>query len=158
MTHQVTLKPELINYREQNVEANVCSFSLPGLGHHKSKPTRAQGTGEFVTPPDLPHLALLPCLYHGVSVNSCQADRHFSSLYVLIINLPASISSFKLEHMMFLELNQGCLPQVKKCNAVIAAQQTTHILSLRNLVMGYECGRVFPAGVGPNSPSRDAVN
>ena len=28
----------------------------------------------------------------------------------------------------------------------------------RNLVSGYECGRVFPAGVGPGSPSRDAAN
>ena len=31
-------------------------------------------------------------------------------------------------------------------------------LSLRNLVSGYECGRVFPVGVGPGSPSRDAAN
>ena len=31
-------------------------------------------------------------------------------------------------------------------------------ISLRNLVSGYECGRAFPAGVGPGSPSRDAVN
>ena len=31
-------------------------------------------------------------------------------------------------------------------------------LSLRNLVLGYECGRVFPVGVGPDSPSRDATN
>ena len=31
-------------------------------------------------------------------------------------------------------------------------------LSLRNLVSGYECWRVFPAGVGPDSPSRDAAN
>ena len=32
-------------------------------------------------------------------------------------------------------------------------------LSLRNLVLGYECGRVFPAGVGPeDSLSRDAAN
>ena len=31
-------------------------------------------------------------------------------------------------------------------------------LSLRNLISGYECGRVFPAGVGPGSPSRDAAN
>ena len=34
----------------------------------------------------------------------------------------------------------------------------TRALSLRNLVSGYECGRVFPAGVGPGSPSRDAAN
>ena len=31
-------------------------------------------------------------------------------------------------------------------------------VSLRNLVSGYECGRVFPTGVGPGSPSRDAAN
>ena len=30
-------------------------------------------------------------------------------------------------------------------------------LSLRNLVLGYECGKVFPAGVGPGSLSRDAA-
>ena len=35
---------------------------------------------------------------------------------------------------------------------------STRALSLRNLVSGYECGRVFPAGVGPGSPSRDAAN
>ena len=35
---------------------------------------------------------------------------------------------------------------------------TSRALSLRNLVSGYECGRVFPAGVGPGSLSRDAVN
>ena len=36
--------------------------------------------------------------------------------------------------------------------------QTPRTLSLRNLVSGYERGRVFPAGVGPGSPSSDAVN
>ena len=35
---------------------------------------------------------------------------------------------------------------------------TYRALSLRNLVSEYECGRVFPAGVGPGSPSRDAAN
>ena len=36
--------------------------------------------------------------------------------------------------------------------------QSPRALSLRNLVSGYECGRVFPVGVGPGSPSRDAAN
>ena len=31
-------------------------------------------------------------------------------------------------------------------------------LFLRNLVSGYECGRAFPVGVGPGSPSKDAAN
>ena len=32
------------------------------------------------------------------------------------------------------------------------------VLSLRNLALGYEYGRAFPAGVGPDSFSRDAAN
>ena len=35
---------------------------------------------------------------------------------------------------------------------------TPRALSLRNLVSGYECGMVFPAGAGPGSPSRDEAN
>ena len=31
-------------------------------------------------------------------------------------------------------------------------------LSLRNLVLGYGCGRIYPAGVGPGSTSRDVFN
>ena len=31
-------------------------------------------------------------------------------------------------------------------------------LSLENLALGYECGRVSPADVGPGSSSRDAAN
>ena len=40
----------------------------------------------------------------------------------------------------------------------IYACMVTRALSLRSLVSGYECGRVFPAGVGLGSPSRDAAN
>ena len=45
------------------------------------------------------------------------------------------------------------LPRTNRSN------YTSRALSLRNLVSGYyECGRIFPAGVGPGSPSRDAAN
>ena len=77
-----------------------------------------------MTPPDLPHLALLVRLYHGVEAISCQAERNFSSLSFLIDTLRASMSPFKkVEQMMFLKLNQGCLPEVQKYDAVIAAWQ-----------------------------------
>ncbi|CAM9325457.1 unnamed protein product, partial [Ascophyllum nodosum] len=36
-------------------------------------------------------------------------------------------------------------------------RRISRALSLRNLVSGYECGRVFPVGAGPGSPSRDAA-
>ena len=66
MTHHVALRQELTNYRGQNVEAYVCGFSLPDFWLRKSKPTLAQGTGELVAPPDLPHLALVARLYFNV--------------------------------------------------------------------------------------------
>ena len=43
--HHVDLRLEHTNYRGQNVEADVCGFSLPGFWLRKSKPTLAQGTG-----------------------------------------------------------------------------------------------------------------
>ena len=33
-----------------------------------------------------------------------------------------------------------------------------HALSLRKLISGYGCGRVFPADVGPGPPSRNTTN
>ena len=35
---------------------------------------------------------------------------------------------------------------------------TSRALSRRKLVSRYECGRIFPAGVGPGSPLRDTAN
>ena len=48
----------------------------------------------------------------------------------------------------------GCDDEV----TTLKREQRSRALSLRNLVSGYECGRVFPAGGGPGSPSRDAAN
>ena len=46
----------------------------------------------------------------------------------------------------------------KTLNARSLSLLQPRALSLRNLVSGYECGRIFPAGVRPGSPSRDAAN
>ena len=123
VTRHVALRHELTNYRGQNVEADACGFSLSGFWLRKSEPTLAQGTGELVAPPDLPHLALVARLYHEVEATSCQAERNFSCLSFLIGTLRASMSPLKVEKIMFLKLNQEYLPGVQKYNAVIAAQQ-----------------------------------
>ena len=138
VTHHVALRQELTNYRGQNVEADLRGFSLPGFWLRKSEPTLAQGTGKLVAPPDLPHLALVTRLYHGVEATSCQAERNFSSLSVLIGTLRASMSTFKVEQMLLLKLKQGCLPEVQKYNAVIAAQQERRSQYLRDVQSAQE--------------------
>ena len=116
----------------------MCGFSLPGFWLRKSEPTLAQGTGDLVAPPDLPHLALVARLYHGVEATSCQAEPNFSSLSFLIGTLRASMSPFQVEQMMFLKLNQGCLPEVQKYNAVIAAQQERRSQCLQDMQSAQE--------------------
>ena len=123
VTHHVVLQHELTNYRGQNVEVDVCGFLLPGFSLRKSEPTLAQGTGELVASPDLPYPPFLDRLYHGVEAVSCQGERNFSLLSILIGTLRASMSPFKVEQIMFLKLNQGCLPEIQKYTAVIAAKQ-----------------------------------
>ena len=110
MTHHVALRQELTNYRGQNVEADVCGFSLPGFWLRKSEPTLSQGTGELVAPPDLPHLALVARLYHGVEATSCQAERNFSSLSFLIGTLRVSMSPFKVEQIYIILYIEVLLP------------------------------------------------
>ena len=116
----------------------MSGFSLPGVWLRKSEPTLAQGTGELMAPPDLPHLALDARLYHRVEATSCQAELNFSSLSCLIGTLWASISPFKVEQMMFLKLNQGCLPEVQIYNAVIAAQQERRSQCLQDVQSAQE--------------------
>ena len=91
VTHQVALQQELLNHRGQNVEADVCGFSLPGFWLRKSEPMLAQSTGELAAASYLPHFALLAHLYHGVEETSCQAERNVSSLSVLIGTSRASL-------------------------------------------------------------------
>ena len=122
VTHNVALQQEIPNYRGQNVEANVCGFSLPGFWLRKGEPTHGRACGATGSA----HLALRARLYHGVEATNCQAEHNFSSLYFFIGTLRASMSPFKVEQMMFLKLNKPCLPQVQKYKAVIdviAAQQ-----------------------------------
>ena len=138
VTHQVALQQELTNYRGQNVEPGVCGFSPPGFWLRKSESTLAQGTGELVAPPDLFHLALLARLYHSVEATSCQAGRNFSSLSFFIGTLRASMSSHKVKQTMFLKLNQGCLPEVQKYNAVIAVQQERRIQCVQDVQSAQE--------------------
>ena len=131
--HHVALKQELTNHRGQHVEADVCGFSLPGFRLGKSELALAQGMDELVAPLDLPHLAFLARFYRGVEATRCQAERNFSSLSVLIDTSRVSMSPFQVEQMMFLKLIQGCLPEVQKYNAVIAAQQERRSQSVQDV-------------------------
>ena len=72
----------------------------------------------------MPHIALASRLYVvGVEATSCKAERNFSALSLLIVNLQWSMSVFKVEQMVFLRLNQDFIPEVKEYKIVRKAQE-----------------------------------
>ena len=71
----------------------------------------------------MPHLALLARPYHGVETTNCQAERNVSALALLIGNMRSSMGAFQVEQMMFLRLNQKCIPEIAVYNRVIDRQQ-----------------------------------
>ena len=72
---------------------------------------------------------------------------HTQYIYIYIYYICVCI--YEIEHNRAI---RPCHP------SIIIICLSSRALSLRNLVSGNECGRVFPAGLGPGSPSRDAAN
>ena len=123
ITHKVRVLQELTRYVAEGVELEEDGFSLPEFWRPRGSPKLSQATDEVIEEAATPHLALLACLYHGVEATSCQAERNFSALALLIGNMRLSMGVFKVEQMMFLRLNQRCIPEIAAYNRVIDRQQ-----------------------------------
>ena len=63
------------------------------------------------------------CAAHLVRMERFSGNLNLPSLSVLNDTLRASMSPFKVEQIMVLKLNQGCMTEVHKYNSVTAAQR-----------------------------------
>ena len=77
-------------------------------------------TGKVTSPAEMPYLACLARLYHGVEATSCQAVRNFSALAQLIGDLRSNMLASKVERMMFIRLNRHLVDEVHELDAVNA--------------------------------------
>ena len=100
ITHKVRVLQQLARYVTEGVELEEDGFSLPGFWRRRGSPKLSQATGEVIEEVAVPHLALLARLYHGVEATSCQAERNFSVLALLIGNMRSSIGTFKVVEQM----------------------------------------------------------
>ena len=123
ITHKVCVLQELTRYVAEEMELEEDGFSTPGFWRRRGSPKLSQATGEAIEEAAMPHLALLARLYHGVEATSFQAKRNFSALALLIGNMRSSMGAFKVEQMMFLRLNQRCIPEIAAYYRVIVRHQ-----------------------------------
>ena len=63
--------------------------------------------------------------------------------------------SIRIRHIFPLAPVEPHWPVATVCKS---STVTSRALFLRNMVLGYECGRVFPAGLWPGSPLKEAAN
>ena len=123
ITHKVRVLQELTRYVAEGLELEEDGFSLQGFWWRRGSPKLSQATGGVIEEAAMPHLALVARLYYGVEATSCQAERNFSALALLIGNMRSSMGAFKMEQMMFFRLNQRCIPKIAAYNRVIDRQQ-----------------------------------
>ena len=121
--HKVKLNQEFTRYVAEGVQPDVDGLSLPGFWLRRSSSMLSQNTGKSVAPADMPRLALIVRLYHGVKATCCQAERNFCALSFLLANLRSTMGgAFKVEQVMFLRLNQELILQRSDQGAAGAPQ------------------------------------
>ena len=109
---RVMISRELLVYLAEPDQIDVDGFNLLGFWSRR-------GT-ESACPAEMPYLAFLARLYHGVEATSCQAERNFSALANLIRNLRSSMLASKVERMMFTRLNKHMVDEVRDFDAAKA--------------------------------------
>ena len=71
-------------------------------------------SGKVVAPARWPHVDLVARVFAAIDTTSCQAERNFSSLKMVVSDLRASRGAEKIEKILFLRLNRHLIPGLGK--------------------------------------------
>ena len=113
---RVMISRELLVYLAEPYQIDVHGFNLLGFWNRRGTDS-ACPTSTVTTPAEMPYLAFLTRLYHGVEATSCQAERNFSALANLIGDLRSNMLASKVELMMFIRLNKHMVDEVRDFDA-----------------------------------------
>ena len=69
---------------------------------------------KVVEPARWPHVGLVARVFAVIDTTSCQAERNFSSLKLVVSDLRASLGAEKIEKILFLRLNRHLIPGLGK--------------------------------------------
>ena len=110
-------------YLAEPDQIDVDSFNLLGFWSRRGTDSACPTTDTVTSPAEMPYLALLARLYHGVEATSCQAERNFSALANLVGDLRSNLLASKVEHMMFIQLNKHMVDEVRYLDAAKAKEK-----------------------------------
>ena len=116
----VLIGREMLVYLAEKVQLNVDAFNLLGFWNRRGTDSVCPTTSTVTSPAEMPYLAFIAGLYHGIEATSCQAKRIFSALAHLIGDLRSRILASKVERMMLIRLNRHLIDEVRELDAAVA--------------------------------------
>ena len=117
---RVLIGREVLVYLPEEDHVDVDDFNLLGFWNQRGTDSLCPTTGKVTSPAEMPYLAFIARLYHGIEATSCQAERKFSALAHLIGGLRSSIMlAYKVERMMSIRLNTHLFDEVCELDAAV---------------------------------------
>ena len=107
-------------YLAEPDQIDVHSFNLSGFWNRWGTDSACPTTATVTAPAEMPYLAFLPRLYHGVEATRCQGERNFSALANLIGDLRGNMLASEVERVMLMRLNKHMVDKVRDLDAAKA--------------------------------------
>ena len=111
---------EVLVYLAEQGQFNVDAFNLLGFWNRRGTDNVCPTASTVTSSAEMPYLAFITRLYHGIEAISCQAERNFSALAHLIGDLRSRMLASKVERMMFIRLNRHLIDEVRELDAAVA--------------------------------------
>ena len=112
---RVLIGREVLVYLAEQGQLDVDASNLLGFWDRWGTDSVVCPTTRTITSPlEMPYLAFIARLYHGIEATSCQAVAH------LIGDLRSRMLASKVERMMFIWLNRHLIDEIRELDAAVA--------------------------------------
>ena len=139
MGPRVLIGREVLVYLAEQGQLDLGAFNLLGFSNRRGTDSVVCPTTSTVTSPaEIPYLAFIALLYHGIEVTSCQAKRNVLALAHLIGDLRSGMIASKVERMMFMRLNKHLIDEVRELDAAVAQARARVVKSAQISVAAQE--------------------
>ena len=107
-------------YLAEQGQLDVDAVNLLGFRNRRGTDSVCPTTSTVTSPAEMPYLAFIARLYHGIEATSCQAERNSSALAHLIGDLHSRMLASKVERTMFIRLNRHLIDEIRELDAAVA--------------------------------------
>ena len=127
-------------YLVEQGQLDMDAFNFLGFWNRRGTDSVCPTTSTVTSPAEMPYLAFIARLYHGIEATSCQAERNFSALAHLIGDLRSRMLASEVERMMFIRLNSPLIDEVRELDAAVAQARARVANSAQISVAAHEEG------------------